>query len=142
MFEGLLALALQWPDPAPVDEAFSSKPHTGVYVLLFETSLFEPCDSDERWWLGAPGDMNDVFYDQYRAIKTALEQDTGETVNSPTIYLTANGRVSVPGEHGHMGEYHRQFAVEEIIEFRVATSDEHDRCLTSGFLPNGPVSEE
>ena len=136
MFSTLLATAFLWPDPPPADEALSAKQHTGVYVSLFETSLFEPCDSNERWWLDARGEINASFYDQYKALQAEFEDKYNVTLDggSPHFFLTGSGTVSEFGEHGHMGQYHRQFDLTEFSEFRLATAEEAKSCLTSGFF--------
>ncbi|MAW82406.1 MAG: hypothetical protein CMI63_19385 [Parvularcula sp.] len=136
MFSALLAIAFLWPDPPPVDEELSGKAHTGVYISLFETSLFEPCDSDERWWLDAREEVNQEFADRYWALRAQFEKQSGVALDdgSPHFLLMGSGIVSETGEHGHMGQYNRQFALTSFTEFRLATPDEAERCLTSGFF--------
>ncbi|GEM_PF-3053502 len=136
MFSALLAIAVLWPAPPPVDEALSRKEHTGVFITLFETSLFEPCDSNERWWLEARDGVNEQFWERVEELRAEREQQTGEPLNlaSPPMYLTAKGDVSALGEHGHMGLYDRRFNLKKFSEFRLATNAERIQCLTSGFF--------
>lgn len=138
MFEGLIALSFLWPQP-PADEVLSAEPHSGVFFVSFETSLFEPCDSAERWWLGAPGGINKPFWERAKELRAEHESATGEELGygSPPYFLTAKGRVTERGEHGHLGQYNRQFDVAEFTEFQLATAEDLERCMTSGFFETG-----
>lgn len=136
MFEGTL-LAVSLLSASASASELSNNTHAGVHVSMFEMSLFEPCDSDERWWLDAPGEINEPFWNRYLELRVEYERRSGEPLDSasPVFYLEAKGQVSEYGEHGHMGQYHRQFDITEFSEFRLATSEENRRCLTSGMLP-------
>ncbi len=136
MFEGVLALALLQPSAPPVEERQAVRYYSGVYVSLFETSLFEPCESDQRWWLEAPGAVNRPFWQWMEELRIEHENQSGEALGSasPVYFLTAKGRVSEIGEYGLLGQYHRRFDLIEVIEFRLASPQEHEQCLTSGYL--------
>ena len=136
MSKALLALALLWPAAPAADEALSGETHEGVFIDLFETSLFEPCDSDERWWLEIRGDINAVFWARIKELRAAHEAQTGEPLGdaSPPYFLTAKGKVSAPGAFGHLGQYNRHFDLTEIAEVRLATKEERIGCVTSGFF--------
>ncbi len=144
MFSALLAIAILSPDSIPVDITISGEPHSGIFISIFETSLFEPCDSDERWWLEVRDGVNELFWKKVDVLRAEHEQLTDGPLNfgSPPMYLIAKGEVSKLGEYGHMGQYDRRFDVKKFSEFRLSTNKERIRCVTSGFMSSSPVEDE
>ena len=81
---------------------------TGHMVIGFEIASFVPCGletSGEEYWLSA--DPGVELYDAYHAA-------VGEDYTPAYIHVT--GRLSPPGEYGHLGAYTRELTVSEIIE--------------------------
>ncbi|MCC7359064.1 MAG: hypothetical protein IT317_06290 [Anaerolineales bacterium] len=81
---------------------------TGHMVLGFEVASFVPCgreDSGEAYWLSA--DPGVELYDAYHAA-------TGTEDYIP-VYAHVLGRLSPPGQYGHLNAYTRELTVTEII---------------------------
>ncbi len=84
---------------------------TGHMVIGFEVASFVPCDlgtapgDGQGYWLHA--DPGVELYDAYH---TAVGEDY------LPAYLHFTGRLSPPGEYGHLGAYTREVTITQIIE--------------------------
>lgn len=107
----------------------------GVYIDLFETSAFEPCDSDEVWWLSPDREASKAFRDRREALEAEFLKQAGGSLASPLYYLMASGAISEKGAYGHMGSYDREFVVSSFSAFRLATNEERFACVRSGKFP-------
>lgn len=74
----------------------------GRYLAAFEVSSFQPLGSTERWWTSFDQDLADEATELIDAAR------------GTPIEVELAGDVSVPGEYGHMGLYHRAFTVHAI----------------------------
>ncbi len=85
---------------------------TGHMVIGFEIASFVPCGSDgsANYWLNA-----DPSVELYAAYHAAVGEDY------TPAYLHFTGRLSPPGEYGHLGAYTHAVTVTQIIELN-ATS--------------------
>ena len=104
----------------------------GTYVSYFETSWFQPCGSDERWWL------------ENLTRKSAKRLDlTVENVAlvEMSAKITADDKAGVIGDfgtwlrhtmsieeqdddyvfqgYGHLGQYDREIYVENVLEIEI-----------------------
>lgn len=88
---------------------------TGHMVIGFEIASFVPCQPldppdeppgyGQGYWLSA--DPGVELYDAYHAA-------VGEDYLPAYIHLT--GRLSPPGQYGHLGAYTRELTITEILE--------------------------
>lgn len=84
-----------------------------MFSLGFESSKFEPCNKNEKWWVDAPQE----FYKDYMSI-------TDSRYKYIPIYIEVTGDVSVLGTYGHLGAYDREFTIIRVVTMRKATK--HD----------------
>ena len=85
--------------------------HEGGFVSGFETSAFYPCGSDEQWWVVA----DSAAWAELHAPSARIDSGGYRTV---TAFVRVRGRVSPPGEYGHVGAYDRELEVSEVLEVR------------------------
>lgn len=85
--------------------------HAGRYESGFEASAFYPCGSDEQWWLTA----DSASWARLHAPPARI--DSGG-YREATAFVRVRGRVTGPGEFGHMGAYDRELTVTEVLEVR------------------------
>jgi len=87
---------------------------TGHMVIGFEVASFVPCGTGDApgdsqgYWLSA--DPGVQLYEAYLAA-------VGEEYTP--AYLHVLGRLSPPGEYGHLGGYTRELTITEIIALNV-----------------------
>ncbi|RMD92673.1 MAG: hypothetical protein D6813_05540 [Calditrichaeota bacterium] len=86
--------------------------YEGFYAAGFEINSFEPCNTNERWWI-VPGNKKAV--DQLlEGYFTIIEQQPVR------VYVRLLGRPSKKGKYGHLGEYEREFELDAVLELRPA----------------------
>ena len=103
----------------------------GLFSEGFEMSAFEPCGSEERWWLQTAGPENETFWAEVKRFRDeyVLENNIKSDGNvSPVFYIEGKGSVSEPGLFGHMGWYQRQFILQDTSIIRVATVEDVNGC--------------
>ena len=91
--------------------------YRGHYTRAFEANGFVACGSDEGWWV--------------EFASTEVSNDLNARVPGPTglehavtAYVVWRGTPSRKGSYGHLGASEREFRVEEVIEARLAGSDD------------------
>lgn len=102
--------------PPAVDPYESDVPIAlaGTYSYGFEASGFQPCDSDESWWVtggvGASGDD---------CLRLGCQ-----------FFISGKGIVGPPGRYGHAGAATREVRFTEIEEFQPIelSDDPADYC--------------
>jgi putative lipoprotein len=93
----------------------SSDVQRGHFSYGFETVSFQPCNSDEQWWVTGVGDATQALIDQYEEVAQAEYE---------AVYVELQGEVSAAGAYGHLGAYQREFAVSEVVEVRAASDED------------------
>ena len=96
----------------------SASPHpsetfTGHYTVQWEVMAFNPCDSEDAWWVADPGRLS-----------AEVREVLGDSVEYGTVYARVSGELSEPGRWGHMGRYRRMLSVKEVVEVRRAARDD------------------
>lgn len=86
---------------APAEEPGSSWIR-GRYLAAFEVSSFQPEGSTERWW---------TSFDERLGNEA---RELVESARGTPVEVELAGKVSDPGEYGHMGFYNREFTVHAI----------------------------
>jgi hypothetical protein len=79
--------------------------YEGFYTWGFEVNAFQPCGSEESWWV-TEGDLS--------ARHREIAQDY------QPVFVVLAGEAGPPGKYGHMGAYSREIAVKEVLEMRAA----------------------
>jgi len=82
--------------PASIPNGPHSGFFVGYYTWGFETSSFQPCGLDERWWLVGDAEL--------------LRRVDG----GPPVYLEIHGDLSGIGQYGHRNAYRRELVMREI----------------------------
>lgn len=80
--------------------------HEGFYTWGFEVNGFQPCGSEESWWVTG-GDL----HTRYQAVASN---------DYEPVFVRLAGIAGPEGEYGHLGAYSREIAVEEVFEMRPA----------------------
>ena len=78
---------------------------SGQFSAGFEVSSFQPCGSDEQWWVEDGSDL----YQRYNQL--------GLPEYAPA-FAAVEGVLSAPGTYGHLGAYSRQFQVTRVLAVR------------------------
>jgi len=91
---------------ALVDPTSDAAPD-GLVSIGFEVSAFEPCDSDEIWWMTG----SDAVYEELDELYQEVVGDDGGPA-----YARLHGVRSTKGSYGHLGAYDREFRVTQIID--------------------------
>lgn len=78
---------------------------SGRVSFGFEVASFQPCDSDEQWWITGSNEL----YEAWTALDLAWYESG---------FAIVRGRRSEKGEYGHLGAYQREFEVKDVIEVR------------------------
>lgn len=91
--------------------------HAGRYESGFETSAFYPCGSDEQWWVTA----DSAAWARLHAPPARI--DSAGYLEA-VAFVRLRGRVSPPGEYGHVGAYDRELRVSEVLEVRAPEEGE------------------
>ncbi len=81
----------------------------GYYTKGFEVSSFTPDGIEEEWWLD--GSIGKIVNQMI-----APKNETSK-IKSPA-YIVVRGKLSPPGNYGHLGHYNRELVVEEVIEVK------------------------
>ncbi len=86
----------------------------GVYIRGFEVNVLIPDGGKEPWWV-----ITDA--DEFYAKMAPLLPDKGDKMLSPhalaqRFRLVASGRLSGPGQYGHLDRYRREIYINRIIE--------------------------
>jgi hypothetical protein len=98
-----------------------SQTHRGYYTFGFEVSAFQPCWSDERWWVSEGSGL----------LHERLIQLSGSPHGE--IYAEVRGVISERGAFGHLGRYDRDIAIHEVL---AAASGRRWKC-PRGIGPPG-----
>jgi hypothetical protein len=90
----------------------AAKPVRGVVALGPEQMAFQPCNSQERWWIASTGDSEG----KVAAILNAQPScDLGTMpCKEQRAYVEAEARVSRKGKYGHMGGYSHEIYFTKI----------------------------
>ncbi len=101
---------------APANPASAPALPTAVYegrlVDGFETSSFEACGLNERWW--AEGNLHRVG--DFVCAHPEVRSDKGFQL--AILFVRVRGTPSATGNYGHGGSYPRKLAVDEVLEVR------------------------
>lgn len=92
--------------------------HAGRYESGFETSAFYPCGSDEQWWVTA----DSVAWARLHSPPARVDSSG---YLEAVAFVRLRGRVSPPGEYGHVGAYDREIRVGAVME---VTAPEKGEC--------------
>jgi hypothetical protein len=95
--------------------ASTSDAQRGHFSYGFETVSFQPCNSDEQWWVTGDAGAMQALVDQYEEVAQAQYE---------AVYVELQGDVSAAGAYGHLGAYQREFAVSEVVEVRGASDED------------------
>jgi len=110
--------------------------YEGIFGASFERSSFQPCGSDQTWWLNAAS--NEVWLELI-----GQEEDTGGMV-VPDRYVVVEGTISTDeevraarerlgnsslGGFGHLGVFDREIMVTAVLETRPVKQEDLKRCL-------------
>ena len=84
-----------------------------VVQFRFEATNFTACGSSELWWLSI-ADPNDPAWLHVDAI---YDDSCAEPTDRycGLIYIEADGSLSAPGNHGHLGMYARELLVSRVL---------------------------
>jgi hypothetical protein len=81
---------------------------SGTVLFGFEQSAFEPCDSDETWWIDG-GTEAGTLSEQYFQL-----QQQGPT----PVFARVEGETTGRGTYGHVGAYDRDLRVDAVVDVR------------------------
>jgi hypothetical protein len=81
---------------------------SGMVEFGFEQSAFEPCNSDEIWWIDG-GTEAGTLSEQYFQL-----QQQGAT----PVFARVEGETTERGTYGHVGAYDRELRVDAIVDVR------------------------
>ncbi len=84
------------------------KDYAGTFRYGFEVISFEPCNSDEVWWLNGDAVPMALLRTRYEALTKKMEP----------VYVQLRGLISERGFYGHMGGYQREFYLQDVLEVR------------------------
>lgn len=85
----------------------------GTYSWGFEDNSFSPCNEAETWWVvtdAGHAAQFDSLQAQYERLVEPYEQ----------VFVRLRGYAGPKGRYGHLGNYAREFSLEEVIEVRRA----------------------
>jgi hypothetical protein len=85
--------------------------HRGRYSVGFEKREFVPCGSRERWWATGP---------LAASLAATIPGERGEG----TIFVEWSGTKSPRGHYGHLGQYDREFTVQNVVRTRAPGPDD------------------
>ena len=115
----------------------------GTYVHYFETSWFQPCGSDERWWLEnltrKSAKLLDLTVENVALLKISAKitpDDKAGVIGDFGTWLRISAGIEEGKDYefqgyGHLGEYDREVHVEKVLEIEIFPRP--DRDLSQDF---------
>lgn len=82
--------------------------HAGSFRYGFEVISFEPCNSDEVWWLNGEAAAMKELRTRYAALTQTMQP----------VHVQLRGLISERGIYGHMAGYPRELYVQDVLEVR------------------------
>ena len=97
------------PPPSPT-ATLGGEPqdYAGTFRYGFEVISFEPCNSNEVWWLNGEAAAMTKLRTRYEALTKTMQP----------VYVQLRGLISERGFYGHMGGYQREFYLQDVLEVR------------------------
>jgi hypothetical protein len=112
----LLAACMPLGAPTPTPE----QTFEGRYFWAFEASVFYPGESEcttgiPAYWLGA--ESGSGFFERLDALAVNVPN---AKVSGVRAHVRFTGRLSPPGQYGHLGAYEREVTVVHLIDMQSA----------------------
>ncbi len=92
-------------------DAAGPRTYSGIWDFHFETSAFVTDAGQGPHWLASEGDT-------WSALTAPLAQ-TGSPWGR--VHVIVEGKLSAPGQYGHLGAYSHELRVTRVIESRLAS---------------------
>ena len=96
--------------------------YRGFYISGFERSGFQPCGSDEVWWVIPPPEVASAM--QARVPPAGNSNNEPRRLQGYSAYVEWRGEVSRQGRYGHLGAYAREIRPTELLDARSAPPED------------------